>query len=81
MTVLFGRYRVTLHFAEIQHRSAGNRSFDVLLEGKRVVKRYEPKFFVAETRRGRITVKDGFLEIRLVPLVGNPKISATAPTA
>ena len=46
------------------------------LEGKRVVRRYEPKFAVAETRRGRIAVKDGFLEIRLVPLVGNPKISA-----
>ena len=67
---------MTLHFTEIYHRDAGKRSFDVLLEGKRFLKNYEPRFATAESKSGPVTVRDGFLEIRLLPRIENPKISA-----
>jgi tetratricopeptide (TPR) repeat protein len=63
-----GRYRVRLHFAEIQMRMAGLRRFDVFLQGERILGDLDD---VKEAGFGHATVKefetevtDGSLEIR-----------------
>jgi tetratricopeptide (TPR) repeat protein len=74
-----GSYRITLHFAEIYHKQPGKRCFDVLLEGTRVLKEYEPGskgFATADEKTFNTEVKDGLLDIEFVPRVENPKISA-----
>lgn len=42
-----GRYRVRLQFAEISFTKAGQRVFDVYLEGARVLTRYGLELFGA----------------------------------
>jgi len=37
-----GTYTVTLHFAETYHEYAGERAFDVAIEGKNVLKDFDP---------------------------------------
>jgi tetratricopeptide (TPR) repeat protein len=78
-----GEYRVTLHFAEIywpaRDRASGfRRSFDVLIEGTRVLEEYSPMekgFAVADARDFTVGVLDGILDIEFVHRVENPKIS------
>ncbi len=79
-----GRYRVTLHFAEVFYRAQGKqpadvRSFDVRLQGTTVLPNYSPLaagFAVADLRTFDTEVKDGMLAIEFVHKVENPKISA-----
>jgi hypothetical protein len=74
-----GRYRVTLHFAEIFHHGPGERVFDILLEGQTVLEAFEPGavgFATAVKKSFEVEVKDGFLEIGFRGRVGHPKVSA-----
>jgi hypothetical protein len=74
-----GTYRVVLHFAEIAYKKPGLRVFDVLLEGERILERYEPAsagFATAESKACEIAVVDGLLDIGFRPRIEYPKISA-----
>lgn len=75
-----GTYRVRLHFAEVLFRAAGKRVFDVVLEGRNILKDldlfHDTGFATAKAQDcGAIEVKDGFLDIGFVPKVSNPLIS------
>ena len=77
-----GRYRVTLHFAEVYGltRVPGTRVFDVLLEGEAVLENYDMRaeagFATADFYSFPVDVEDGILEIGFVRRVENPKFSA-----
>ena len=74
-----GRYRVTLHFAEVWHRESGRRRFDVRLEGVVGLKDYQPfaaGFATADQRTLEATVTDGFLDIDFIRKVDDPLVSA-----
>jgi len=75
-----GDYSVKLHFAEIYFTDAGNRIFDVYLQGNRIAEDFDvidaalgP--FTAFTLSNVTTVSDGYLNITLVKKVNHPKIS------
>jgi tetratricopeptide (TPR) repeat protein len=74
-----GGYRLQLHFAETWFRGPGMRSFDVIVEGERVLESYEPfqaGFAAAKVETFDIQVEDALLEIEFVHKIGNPFISA-----
>jgi hypothetical protein len=74
-----GRYRVTLHFAEVWHRGSGERVFDILLEGRTVLEGFEPGaagFATAVRKSFEVDVKDGLLELAFRRRAGHPKVSA-----
>ena len=71
-----GRYRVTLHFAEVFFMHPGQRRFDVQVEGEREIVDYEPQHRRAEERPIDVPVDDGFLDIEFIHDLGRPKISA-----
>jgi hypothetical protein len=74
-----GRYRVTLHFAEIYFRVPGERVYDVLLDGRTVLERHEPiraGFRTAKAWPFEADVTDGFLDIRFRHWIENPNIDA-----
>jgi tetratricopeptide (TPR) repeat protein len=74
-----GTYRVVLHFAEIVATRPGLRVFDVMLEGKRILERYDPAaagYATAESKTFETVVVDGLLDIEFRPRKENPKISA-----
>jgi WD40 repeat protein len=72
-----GRYKVTLHFAEmVDRKSIAERRFDVLVEGKEVLKNYQPPLFTADSISITVKVNDGFLNVRFRHRMENPKISA-----
>ncbi len=74
-----GRFRVTLHFAELYHLTPGLRRFGVRLEGEEVLSDFDPGakgFAVAQQLPFDREVRDGMLEIELVPRVGVPCVSA-----
>jgi len=76
-----GVYTVKLRFAEIWFTSAGERIFDVSINGARVLTRFD---IVSEgngaaraiDRIFRTKVHDGRIVIRFLPVVSNPKINA-----
>ena len=77
-----GTFRTTLHFAEI-YRGAfedGARAFDVSLEGRQVADDLdihgEVGALTALTREHVVTVRDGVLDLDLVAVEGNAKLSA-----
>ncbi|MGH9362354.1 MAG: malectin domain-containing carbohydrate-binding protein, partial [Thermoanaerobaculia bacterium] len=73
-----GRYRVTLHFAEVVHREPAARRFGVRLEAKPVLDGFEPAaagFAVAQKRAFQAPVEDGFLEIEFVRETENPRVA------
>ena len=70
-----GRYRVTLHFAEVWFPKAGKRSFDVHVEDRRVLDAYEPKVRRAESIPVEVEVDDGELAVTFTHRLDNPKIS------
>jgi parallel beta-helix repeat protein len=78
-----GRYDIVLHFAEIYWGGAGQRLFDVLIEGMVVLDNYDicqavgHDVSVALTFSG-IQVGDGQLNIRFVTVRDNAKVSAIA---
>jgi tetratricopeptide (TPR) repeat protein len=71
-----GRYRVCLRFTEGFFEEAGNRRFDVLVEGQVLLEGYEPRFGVAEVYCRDLEIGDGALEIDFRRLKQNPKLSA-----
>jgi hypothetical protein len=74
-----GRYRVTLHFAEIHFRAPGQRVFDVLIEGETVLEAFDPGaagFATAVERPFEVAVEDGRLEIGFRKRINHPKVSA-----
>ncbi|MCZ6796144.1 MAG: protein kinase [Planctomycetota bacterium] len=74
-----GRYRVTLHFAEIVFAKPDRRIFDVLLEGETILESYEPFHAPRGTPRAEsrdVDVRDGLLDIEFRRRIQNPKISA-----
>ncbi|MBN1421647.1 MAG: tetratricopeptide repeat protein, partial [Planctomycetes bacterium] len=74
-----GRYEVTLRFAELSQTRAGRRSFDVVIEGRRVLQAHEPfaeGFATPHTRTYEADTTDGDLDIEFVPRIGVPMISA-----
>ncbi|WP_226163233.1 malectin, partial [Hymenobacter terricola] len=79
-----GTYTVTLHFAELYWTAAGQRVFDVSLEGTPVLSRYDifrkAGALTATTETFTVTVADGALNLALTSRntggVDNPKLSA-----
>ncbi len=77
--VVPGRYRVTLHFAEIILSKPGERVFGVSLEGERRLEAYEPisaGFLAADQKTFDVSVDDMVFDIEFHRQVENPKISA-----
>jgi N-acetylneuraminic acid mutarotase len=78
--VASGTYQVVLHFAEIWWTSAGQRVFDVTLEGILVLDNLDiwatVGGFTPLVRSFVATVADGALTIQLTTVVDNAKISA-----
>ena len=75
-----GSYRVTLHFAEILYGKPGRRVFDVRIEEKVVLERFDPAqagFATAQQKSFEsIQVEDGALDVELIPIAGDPKLTA-----
>ena len=77
-----GTFRTTLHFAEIFPRAFddGARAFDVAIEGKQVADdldvHEEVGALTALTREHVVTVRDGVLDLDLVAVEENAKLSA-----
>jgi len=74
-----GIYKVSLHFAEVYWRVVGARSFDVLLEGRRALERFEPLqlgFATAHVESKVVEVEDGLLDIEFVFRNDAPMVSA-----
>ncbi len=76
-----GGYTVNLKFAEIYFTSAGQRVFNIQINGQTVQSRFDP--FVAAgganlavDRSFPITVINGQVDIQLISVISNPKISA-----
>jgi len=72
---------VTLHFAEIywparDRASDFVRSFDVALEGRKVLEDYRPLdrgFATADVRSFEVAVEDGILDIAFIHRIENPR--------
>ena len=71
-----GRYRMTLHFAEVFFMHPGQRRFDVQIEGELGIVDYEPQHRHADERIIDMSVDDGILHIEFIHDLGRPKISA-----
>ncbi|UQN09750.1 NPCBM/NEW2 domain-containing protein [Deinococcus sp. QL22] len=76
-----GKYQVRLHFAELNKTAAGQRVFDVKVEGQTVLNRFD--IFAEAGGAGRAlikslpsTVTDGVLNLAFVRQIENAKISA-----
>jgi hypothetical protein len=78
-----GQYDVVLHFAEIYWQAAGQRSFDVKIEGVSVLNDYDivaavgSDVAVTQTFPG-VVVTDGQLNIDFITVVNNAKVSAVS---
>ena len=75
-----GEYEVTLKFAEIYWTTAGQRVFDVLIEGKTVISKLDLVAKVGSKAAYNVTVPvivaDGMLNISFQSVVDFAKISA-----
>ena len=65
------RYRVTLHFAELDDVAAGERIFDIQLQGKTVLKGFDPVAAAGGLNRAVVQVFEGIradraLDIRFI---------------
>jgi WD40 repeat protein/serine/threonine protein kinase/tetratricopeptide (TPR) repeat protein len=74
------KYRLTLHFAELIHRSPRLRVFDILVDGREVPEllAVDPPaagFAAAMQKSVEVEVRDGHLDIALRRKVGDPKLS------
>ncbi len=76
-----GEYTVRLHFAEIYSgtQQVGQRVFDVLIEGQTVLDNFDmvadSGYLTAIVKEFNVTLVDGTLNIQLLHVVENPKIS------
>ncbi len=75
-----GNYTVTLKFAEIYWSSAGQRVFNVYIEGMKVISSLDIFAKVGKNRpydlSFPVTVSDGKLDIKFQTIVDNAKVSA-----
>jgi hypothetical protein len=76
-----GQWNVTLKFAEIFFNGAGQRVFDILINGQKVQAAFDPfaaagAAFTAIDETYPIYVTNNQIDIQLLPIVQNPKISA-----
>lgn len=76
-----GPTSVILKFAEIYFNSAGQRVFNIEINGTVVESNFDPFVaaggaFKAIDKQYNVTVSSGNVTIRLIPVVSNPKISA-----
>jgi len=76
-----GHYNVTLKFAEIFYTSAGTRVFNVVLNGQQVLTNFDPLLqaggsFRAVDRSFGVDVTNGLINLTLLPVINEPKISA-----
>ena len=77
-----GNYTVLLRFAEIYRSAAGQRVFDVYVEGTKVISGLDIFARVGKNAAYTVsiptTVGDGKLDIRFSTIVDNPEVSAIA---
>ena len=75
-----GSYRVNLKFAEIYNTAAGQRVFNVNINGQPVLTNFDIFALAgantALDRASTVNVTGGAITIEFVPIVSNPKISA-----
>ena len=76
-----GSYTVNLKFAELYFNQAGSRIFNVLINGQTVQTSFDAfaqagGANLAVDRTYPVTVSAGQIDIKLVPVISNPKISA-----
>jgi hypothetical protein len=81
-----GLYNVALHFAEIYWKNPGQRIFDVVIEGSRVIDRYDICAAAGCSTALALTfpavpVRDGQLNIDFVTVKDNAKVSAISITS
>ena len=79
--LLCGRYRVTLKFEEPSAREAGAREFNVLVNGKIILRRFDIFSAAGGSLKGidrafDLTSRDDTLLIEFVPLKGAALVSA-----
>jgi len=81
-----GNYNVALKFAEIYFNSAGQRVFNIVINGNQV----EAKFDIFAVAGGSgmpidktytVAVQNGTIDIQLTPVANNPKVSGIQITA
>jgi hypothetical protein len=75
-----GSYTVNLKFAEIYFNSAGQRVFNIVINGQTVQSNFDPfaaagGAFKAIDKSYTVNVTTGSVIIQLVPVISNPKIS------
>ena len=75
-----GNYQVTLMFAEIYHSEAGNRVFNVSIEGEQVISNLDifakAGYNAAYNEIHEVNITDGQINIAFTTLIDNAKISA-----
>jgi len=77
-----GTYQVTLKFSENRFKAAGKRTFDVKLEGKKVLSSFDifaaagGARYTAVDRTFTVTVSDETLNVAFVAIVDKPKVNA-----
>jgi hypothetical protein len=79
-SVANGNYVVNLKFAEIYFTTAGQRVFNISINGTTVLSNFDPAAaagaFTAIDKAFPVTVTTGQIVIQFPPVVSNPKISA-----
>jgi hypothetical protein len=80
-TVPNGQYSVVLKFAEIYFTAAGQRVFNIIINGTTVATNFDPFAAaggenIAVDNTYPVTVTGGAIDIRFVAVVQNPKVSA-----
>lgn len=76
-----GPSTVTLKFAEIWFTAAGQRVFNIVINGTTVESNFDPFAAagganIAVDKTYQVTVTNGTVDIQFVPVVSNPKVSA-----
>ncbi len=76
-----GLYTVRLKFAEIWFREPGRRVYDVVVNGRTVLRKFDPLAAAGEPNRAvdrefRVAAEKHEVRIDFRPVVGNPKVSA-----
>ncbi|MCA9912272.1 MAG: endo-1,4-beta-xylanase, partial [Anaerolineae bacterium] len=73
-----GEYSVRLYLAELYFEQAGNRAYDVLIEGQQVLDNFEPIAYAGTDMRGFMqqydVITDGLLEIEFVNQLQNASV-------
>ena len=80
LSVPNGTYQVTLKFAEIWFTTAGQRVFNVTMEGQTVLSNFDilkqVTFNTALDKSFTVNVTDGQLNVAFASVISNPKVSA-----